>query len=572
MTLSIPASQIVAVNPGVLAAGGSALDLIGLLLTDAPDVPIGQVLSFSTAAAVANYFGPSSTEAAYAAIYFQGYDGSTLKPGALLFAQYPTVAVEAYLRSGSLASMTLAELKALSAGTVIVTINGIVHTSSSINLSTATSFSDAASKIQTALAAYDASGTGAISGTTLTISAVASGVYAVGQTVSGPGGSSDPISAGTVITAQLTGTPGGIGTYSVNHSQTSTSAAVKGGPALVTYDSQHAAFVITGGTPGATGTIGFASGTLSPNISLTQATGAVTSQGAAIAVPGAALDAVLAQTSNWAGFSTTFEPNTNDKVAFAAWNSAQGDRFVYAMWDTEVAASQANDTTSAFYLITQAGYAGVIPAWSPTDTFLGPFVLGYMASLDFARQNGRTTLAFRSLAGMTPGVVDATTADNLKANGYNFYGDYATAAEEFSFFYPGTISGAFDWADSYVNEIQLNNALQLAGMVLLTNTPSIPFNAAGDALIEAGLTDPILAAVNFGTIRAGVALSASQVAAVNAAAGLTIAPTLTQRGWFLGVQASSSQVRQARGPKQVTLWYVDGQSVQSIDLASILIQ
>jgi len=54
--------------------------------------------------------------------------------------------------------------------------------------------------------------TGSISGTTLTVSAMAAGTIAVGQSVGGA-------SAGTYITALGTGT-GGTGTYTVNNSQT----------------------------------------------------------------------------------------------------------------------------------------------------------------------------------------------------------------------------------------------------------------------------------------------------------------------------------------------------------------
>ena len=70
--------------------------------------------------------------------------------------------------------------------------------------------------------------TGSISGTTLTVSAVASGNIAVGQTVYGPG-----IAAGTVITADGTGT-GGTGTYTVGLSQTVTSGALTGAGPLPT--------------------------------------------------------------------------------------------------------------------------------------------------------------------------------------------------------------------------------------------------------------------------------------------------------------------------------------------------
>ncbi|MDR3373159.1 MAG: DUF2793 domain-containing protein [Ancalomicrobiaceae bacterium] len=62
--------------------------------------------------------------------------------------------------------------------------------------------------------------TGAISGTTLTVSAVASGTLQVGQVLSGSG-----VTAGTTITALGTGT-GGTGTYTVSASQTVASTTI----------------------------------------------------------------------------------------------------------------------------------------------------------------------------------------------------------------------------------------------------------------------------------------------------------------------------------------------------------
>ena len=77
---------------------------------------------------------------------------------------------------------------------------------------------------------------------------------------------------------------------------------------------------------------------------------------------------------------------------------------------------------------------------------------------------------------------DATIAAQLEANGYNYYGNWATANDAFSFFYPGSVTGGFLWIDSYVDQIWLNNAFQLALMTLLTQTKSIPYNAYGDKL------------------------------------------------------------------------------------------
>ena len=64
--------------------------------------------------------------------------------------------------------------------------------------------------------------TGAIAGTTLTVSAVSSGTLAAGMTIQGAG-----ITANTIITALGTGT-GGAGTYTVNFSQTISSITMYG--------------------------------------------------------------------------------------------------------------------------------------------------------------------------------------------------------------------------------------------------------------------------------------------------------------------------------------------------------
>jgi hypothetical protein len=68
-----------------------------------------------------------------------------------------------------------------------------------------------------------ASFTGSISTTTLTVSAVASGVLFVGQNITGTS-----VTSGTVITGFIGGNDGGVGTYTVNNSQTVSSTAMTG--------------------------------------------------------------------------------------------------------------------------------------------------------------------------------------------------------------------------------------------------------------------------------------------------------------------------------------------------------
>lgn len=645
--MTIPASQFVQVTPGVLSAGGSPLALNGLVLTRNYRVPTGTVLSFPSSAAVSSFFGAVSDEASIANTYFLGFDNSTIKPSALLFYRYTDTFASAWLLSGNLSSLTLPQLQALS-GTIIISVDGATFTSGTINLSTATSFSNAASLIQTGLGAYDgvtaatttiAAGTAtnstaaSITGNILTVGGVITGAFVVGGVLSGTG-----VTAGTTILSQLTGTTGGAGTYLVDTVQTvastiitqtyglmtvagmvsgylaagqtisgGTTAAgtkivsqvsgttgqagtyitsggaqtvaattISAGPLTVVYDSTSSAFLFTGGTPGATRTIAYATGTLSTSLKLTLATGATLSQGADAVTPATALNAVTLLTQNWASFMTAFDPDNGygntQKQAFAAWVNASLDRYVYAAWDSDITPTQSSSaTTSLGYIIKAANSSGTEVIYSNTYTFAA-FFCGALASINFTETNGRITFAFKGQSGLTPNVTDQTIYNNLVANGYNCYADVATSNDIFKFFAPGSITGKFKWADSYVNQIWLNNAFQLALMTLLTSAKSIPYNSAGYGLIRAACMDPINAGLNFGAIRSDVPLSALQIAEVNNAAGVVIDTTLSSQGWYLQIKAASAQTRTNRASPSMTFWYMDGQSVQQINLASIEVQ
>lgn len=508
---TIPASQIVNVVPNVLSPGGTALQMNGVFLTSNTRVPIGTVPSFATAADVGSYFGLSATEYDVAVVYFNGFVNSNVKPSKLFFAQYNAAAVAGYLRGGSLSGMTLAELQALTPATLVITFAGVVKTSSAIDLSGATSFSNAATII---LAAFTAPGF------------------------------------------------------------------------TVTYDSVSSAFVFTSSSTGVAETIVYATsgGTLNADLKLTSATGAVLSQGADASTPGATMAAIVAQTTNWATFMNVQDPDTvgviTNRLAFAKWASDQAGRYGYVAWDTDVGpATSSPDTGSLGYAISQASYGGTYLLGNdggassvPASPQLAAFICGSAASIDFNETNGRITFAFKRQDGLSPTCTNATAASNLKSNGYNFYGAYATANDEFIWNYDGEVSGDELWFDSFVNAIWLVNQFQLAYMVLLDNTKSIPYNKLGYGLIKAAALDVINQGLNFGAFRAGVTLSESQKAEVNAAAGLKIDDALNQNGYYLQVKDASPQVRVARGSPPIKFWYMDGQSVQKIDMTAINVQ
>jgi hypothetical protein len=402
----------------------------------------------------------------------------------------------------------------------------------------------------------------------MTVAAMASGTLAVGQVVSG--GTTAP---GTTITALGTGT-GGAGTYITSGgAQTVSATTISAGPLVCTYDSISGAFILTGGTPGAVGTITVATGTISTQLFLTTATGAVTSQGAAASVPAAFMASIVAQTTNWAGFMTAFNPDAFGnavKLAFAAWTNSTNNRYLYAAWDTDITPTiSAPATSSLGYLLQQNTYSGTMPIYDPQATNLAAFVLGYVASVNFNARNGRATIAYKGQSGLTITVNSATVAANLIANGYNFYGQYSTANQLFNLFQPGSVSGLFQWADSYINEIWLNNALQLALLNFLANINSVPYNQPGYAALDAVIAGVATQGLYNGVISAGVVLSAAQIVEVNTAAGLPIDGVLSARGYYAQVLPATPQVRAARTSPPMTLWYMDGGSVQQITLASI---
>jgi len=580
-TVSI--QKTVRITPSVLAAAGSALVLSGLLLTTSSRVPIGTVLSLGSGTAVDNYFGGDSLESRAAAKYFAGFLNSNRKPGKMLFAQYNEDDVGAYLRGGDVSALSLAQLQAIS-GTLSITLDGVAKAGSP-DLSGATSFSNAAQIIGATNDIYgpsSASFTGVIAATTLTASSV-TGTIDIGGKLGGSG-----ITAGTYIKSQLTGTPGGAGTYQVSASQTVGSEAMTSTLAGVTYDSVSGAFKVISPTTGAASSAAFATGAISGSLKLTQATGAVLSQGAdAVVTPAAFMNELIQVSRAFASFTLGFNPDNsgNDiRYAFAVWNGTQDERFAFVATDDDAAPTASDNAVGSLgNRIKTDGIEGTICNWqtsstditSPTDPLdyanLGAFTMGIGASIDFTQTNGRVTFDARRQSGMAVSVSDDTVHDNLLANGYNFYEVQADGDEEWRWYTNGSISGTFTWADSFFNQIALNSGFTRDLANLLQNAYSIPYNAAGRALIESALADTIEQFLNFGAYRAGVVLSSEQIADVNNRAGKDIASTLTNQGWYLDVGVAAPEVRQARGSPPMTFYYVDGQSVQQFDMASIVL-
>ena len=184
--MAIPASDLVKITPRVLSGTGQDLVFNGLFLTDNSLCPAKGLLTFYSAADIADYFGETSAEYKAARVYFNGFNNSLTKPQSVFFYRANTSAVAGFYRGGK--APALAAIAAVTAGTFNATIGTHALELTAINLSSATSYSEAAALLQTVIRAEAGSGETALSNATVTYDSV-SGAFTVtaGDAASGVG-------------------------------------------------------------------------------------------------------------------------------------------------------------------------------------------------------------------------------------------------------------------------------------------------------------------------------------------------------------------------------------------------
>lgn len=144
--MSINASYLVSLTPRTIRGGSADLETNGCVLTTSPLIPGDKpALVVTTAKEAAAIFGAASAEARFAQQYFSGLNNSQKAPSALVIAADLRTARAAFLRSAS--HDKLAELKAVTAGTLTITVNGTEVAATGIDLSACTSLSAVATAV-----------------------------------------------------------------------------------------------------------------------------------------------------------------------------------------------------------------------------------------------------------------------------------------------------------------------------------------------------------------------------------------------------------------------------------------
>ena len=518
--MTIPASVIANVIPGVLSPGGAGLVMNGLVLTENVTLPANTVQSFAltdgSAQSVSDFFGPSSAEYAYASIYAAGYVNGTQLPSSILFASYNSTASRAAtLTTGSFANYSIAEMQAIT-GILTLTVNGTTTTSSSISLTGVTTQSLMAAAIQAAFTTPN---------------------FAV---------SWNSVSHQFVFTSNSTGVNStityGSGTISTNLLTTSAAGAVL---------SQGAA-------------------TDTPSEAMDRIWQLNQNWASMVTL----FEPNLADKKLFAGWFS----EQNGQVGWAAWDSdsnasVSGGAGTFGVW------CKANNVNGVMSI----GGDPALGSLAPLVLNVAAFVQGMIASVNYSQTNGSITLAGKSAnsSAVLPTCANLQMYENLLANGYSCYGAFASRNQGFTFFSNGNMPGKIPWANLYYDQIWLNAQFELALLTLYTTLGKIPYDPSGYGLISAALvgqnntgaaTDngPINNALNNGVIQTGVSLSSVQAAAINAAAGNSKAATNVQNnGWYLQILDPGAEARNAGQTPIINFWYTSGGAVLQFSMSSI---
>lgn len=338
------------------------------------------------------------------------------------------------------------------------------------------------------------------------------------------------------------------------------------------YDSTTNTFTFTSSTDGASSTVSYASagdsGTdLSAMLCMTQAEGAVLSQGVDAMTEAATLDAIRAVTANWAQFTTLWEVTEQDEAeAYAAWADIDDD-YVYVFWssDRNMESTLTQDSTIAKAL--QDKYNCVFMIYS-LDFSTAAFALAYPATIKWDATQGMKVIFGKSASGLSPMVTDEQVATALDDLGVSYVGQFATRNDEFIIANRGELTGSmYGFYDTLIGSIWLRSKLQTSIMNGFATVNRAPYNNVGYTMLKSWCQDPITQAKNAGVIDEGLSLSESQKSQILQETGDSEAVgELQSKGYFLQILDPGASVRAQRGSPVAALYYAYGGSIQKVEL------
>jgi hypothetical protein len=207
--MAISFRRYVDIVSGVGAGAGVRLrDLIGRFFTTSLRLPPASFIEFTDAAGVGAYFGLTSAEYLRAVFYFGFISKLIANPKKLSFASYVDTA-RAPRVYGTAAHSTLAQLKAIVAGALDITMGASQTNLVGINFSAAVDLAGVAAILQTAIRAYAAGGTN-FTGATVTFDVPTNSFLLVGGTPGAAAMVLNPATGASIVNAMGWAAPSAI--------------------------------------------------------------------------------------------------------------------------------------------------------------------------------------------------------------------------------------------------------------------------------------------------------------------------------------------------------------------------
>lgn len=514
--MAIDVSLYLPVSSSINATLNNTRVFAGLGLSINPLIPTTQpILQFTSAASVATYFGSSSSESIVATKYFKTSDTALASPRYIYFGKFVIDAIAPYLRSAVSTNTTalLASIKTVTAGQMSVSVNGTVYPTTGIDLSGATSLSNAASLLTTAITTANAA----------------------------------------LVTASFTITWDGTFKQFV--------ASIPGTGAIKTMD-----YFSSTGSP-AIATI----------MKFTQATGAILSQGAdAIASTSAStnLDNLVPYIMDQ--YSIAFvddlggDLDDDINLSISQWVDTQNtpqDKYNFFCWSDESALelSSSADTTSIWYLINEAGYnsSSIFDEVLLSNAQRAFAMMGIFASLDLTQKKSALTAAFKTQTGLAPSVTQTSIAENLDEKKINYYGNVGISGStnQKNWFYGGYTTGKWKYIDNQVGQIWISYQIQVSLADLFSVMNQVPNDPDGQGMIRSQLTSVMDQSIFNGIIGVGVVFDNATSQEIKTTYGVS-AQELTNNGYIIVNNATSQALREIRESSPWFVLYVKASAIQ----------
>ena len=469
------------------------------------------VKKFNNASSVGDFFGTNSDEYVRAVKYFKTSTQALNLPPYLYFGKWINTALAPYVFSSTILTPNnkLIELKAITSGNFTMSINGIVYATNIINLSTATSLSDASTKLVAKMKVDNP-----------TIPASFNIVYN---------------SVTNKFTASLTET-GSLTTLSFATSNTNNGLAD-----LFQLSETQGAILSQGANVMTT----------ADNLNYLKKN--FTDQYSLIFVND--LNSTLTNIV---------------KLDVAIWISEQ-ESCAFFCWSDEIAITQTNDTTSIHYLITQNKLNNTVIFAGTTgkeNIINSAFAAGgIFASIDLSTPNSAMTLAWKSQDGLLPTVTDTEIAKILFDKNVNYYNKAKLSGgnTSFDFFMPGSISGFWKFIDNHIAQIYISSQIQGDLATLFTSTPEITSSNIGLSQIRTTICSSMEKIVATKLIVKGLMFSTTTTQSIQAIYD-TNALELTLKGYIIKNDLPTDIQRQLRTNSNWYVLYAKGSAINVLPI------